>query len=598
MTPDPTPTGDLDPSVSFNLSVSDALSRTEGAPSGAVALTEGAEPVPGFVLTRRLGGGGFGQVWEADGPGGKRVALKFVPLGEEAARVEFNALAEVKDLNHPHLLSLFASWQRSGFLILALELAEGTLMQRLAEAQKQGRPGIPFGELLEQMREAAKGLDFLNGKGIQHRDVKPQNLLLVGGCVKVGDLGLAKLMAGTAANASSRFTANYVAPEQLRGQIHARTDQYALAVSYCQLRGGRLPFQGDAAQVLTGHLMEPPDLSMLPAPERAAAARALSKEPAQRWPSCRDFVEALAAASSRPVPPLPPSPIAVPPKLPPPPAPRRRGAALAWAWVVGGLALTALVVYGSLVVLRPRGTERTGDGKGASRDATDRASPPDGRNPKDDPKPKDASKPAAPPVLPDPVNLSGFHGEVGKAIVFQVTGSTTGTVWGSGVYTDDSPLAAAAVHAGALKDGQKGLVRVTILPGQAAYAGSTRNGVTSNSYGEWSGSYRVEAVNFVNAPWPDPGDLSGFRGEAGKTFLFEVTGSTIGSVWGSGVYTDDSALAAAAVHAGALKAGQKGLVRVTILPGRAGYAGSTSNGVTSDSWGEWSGSYRVEAARD
>jgi len=96
---------------------------------------------------------------------------------------------------------------------------------------------------------------------------------------------------------------------------------------------------------------------------------------------------------------------------------------------------------------------------------------------------------------PDPGNLTGYRGEVGKSFAFEVTGNAgAGTVWGSGIYTDDSALAAAAVHSGALKDGQKGLVRVTVLKGEPAYLGSTSNGVTSNPYGEWTGSYRIEPI--------------------------------------------------------------------------------------------------------
>ncbi len=95
----------------------------------------------------------------------------------------------------------------------------------------------------------------------------------------------------------------------------------------------------------------------------------------------------------------------------------------------------------------------------------------------------------------------------------------------------------------------------------------------------------------------DPGTLSQYRGERGKTLLFEVTGSDTGSVYGTDVYTDDSTLAAAAVHAGVLKAGQKGVVKVTMLPGQDDYPASTRHGITSTPWGKWDSSFRVEAAR-
>jgi formylglycine-generating enzyme required for sulfatase activity len=202
----------------------------------------------------------------------------------------------MKDARHAHLLDQFGAWERDGVLVVAMALADRALSDRLREAQRQGLPGIPRAELLEYLREAAKGIDHLNSLGVQHRDVKPQNLLLVGGSVKVADFGLAKLLGGQPASNSGSMTPAYAAPEYLRGQVSPSCDQYALAVTYCELRGGRLPFAGDQAQVLTGHLMNPPDLTMLPAAERPSVARALAKRPEDRWPSCRAFAEAVAAA--------------------------------------------------------------------------------------------------------------------------------------------------------------------------------------------------------------------------------------------------------------------------------------------------------------
>jgi WD40 repeat protein len=90
------------------------------------------------------------------------------------------------------------------------------------------------------------------------------------------------------------MTALYAAPEFFQGKTSQHSDQYSLAVTYCQLRGGRLPFSGDPAQVMAGHLHGQPDLTMLPESERPAVARALAKDPGQRWPSCTAFVQALA----------------------------------------------------------------------------------------------------------------------------------------------------------------------------------------------------------------------------------------------------------------------------------------------------------------
>ena len=202
----------------------------------------------------------------------------------------------------------------------------------------------------------------------------------------------------------------------------------------------------------------------------------------------------------------------------------------------------------------------------------------------------------------DPGNLVNYRGQNGKAFYFEVTANKgAGTVYGTDLYTDDSTLAAAAVHAGVLADGQKGVVKVTILPGAASYTASDRNGVSSVGWNNWDGSYRVQAVGAKTAAadiQPDPGNLVGLRGQNDKSFLFEVTGNkNAGSVWGSGPYTDDSMLAAAVVHAGVLADGQTGVVKVTILPGAASYQGSEKNGVATADWGQWDGSYRIQAVR-
>jgi hypothetical protein len=93
-------------------------------------------------------------------------------------------------------------------------------------------------------------------------------------------------------------------------------------------------------------------------------------------------------------------------------------------------------------------------------------------------------------VIAAPVNLTGYRTRVGQSFELSLTGSRSGgAIWGTDVYTDDSSVAAAAVHAGVIADGETKTVAVTILPGQGSYSGSTRNGVTSASWGSWGGSF-------------------------------------------------------------------------------------------------------------
>jgi hypothetical protein len=94
-------------------------------------------------------------------------------------------------------------------------------------------------------------------------------------------------------------------------------------------------------------------------------------------------------------------------------------------------------------------------------------------------------------VLPDPDWMTQFRDRHGEVLYFRVTGTSRGSVWGTEVYTDDSELAAAAVHAGFLKDGETGIIGVMFLPGQDKYVGSTRNGVRSSDFWQYGGSYRI-----------------------------------------------------------------------------------------------------------
>ncbi len=278
---------------------------TEAAPDSrapdqpALTLSPGARPVPGYPdyeLVRKLGAGGFGEVWQARGPGGIDVALKFIRLDASGSEVEVRSLDVMKAIRHPNLAGLFGVWRTDKVLILAMELCDRSLQDRLSEALQQNLPGIPVRELLGYMRGAAEGLDALHEKQVQHRDVKPGNLLLLQKGVKVADFGLAKMIEQTGDSHTGSMTLSYAAPEFFKGETSRHSDQYSLAATYVHLRTGRLLFEGSHHQVVYGHMSAPPDLSQLPEAERAVVARALAKEPENRWPTCEAFVNELIKA--------------------------------------------------------------------------------------------------------------------------------------------------------------------------------------------------------------------------------------------------------------------------------------------------------------
>jgi hypothetical protein len=259
----------------------------------------------GYRLLSRLGKGAYGEVWRAEAPGRVAAAVKIIQrtLQQKLADRELQALELIKELRHPFLLQTHAYWALEEQVLIAMDLADGTLNERLRQCQEQGLPGIPAPELLRIFREAAEAVDFLHRNNVLHRDIKPANLLLLEGHAKVADFGLAKLQ-DTAASATTLGTPNYMAPEVWQGKVHAHSDQYALAISYAEMRFGRLPFTSvrDMVSAMSAHLWDTPDLSGLPEAEQQVLLRALKKDPEERYPTCLAFVSALEEACAPPPP--------------------------------------------------------------------------------------------------------------------------------------------------------------------------------------------------------------------------------------------------------------------------------------------------------
>ncbi|BDG71094.1 LCCL domain-containing protein [Roseomonas fluvialis] len=164
----------------------------------------------------------------------------------------------------------------------------------------------------------------------------------------------------------------------------------------------------------------------------------------------------------------------------------------------------------------------------------------------------------------------------------------SGTVWGTGVYTADSRVCRAAIHAGAIP-ATGGVVAVTPAPGQQAYAGSAANGITTSNYGPWSASFTVAAAGALAADLDAcPANFEGRTAPVSCACAPEAAMS--GSVWGTGIYTTDSRVCRAAVHAGVIPA-TGGAVNIVPAPGQNAYAGSAANGITTSNYGPWGASF-------
>jgi serine/threonine protein kinase len=269
----------------------------------SLSIQNQAEPIAGYRLLERIGGGGFGEVWKAEAPGGLLKAIKIIHGdlrtadldGARHAEQELRALKRVQAIRHPYLLSLERYDVVEGRLLIVMELADGNLWDRFRDCRTRGQPGIPRSELLRYLEESAEVLDLLNNQyGLQHLDIKPQNLFLIHNHVKVADFGLVKDLEGMRAALTGGVTPVYAAPETFEGIASRYCDQYSLAIVYQELLTGVRPFNGaNAQQLLVQHLQGLPNLAPLPAADRPAIGRALSKKPENRFPSCLEFVQGL-----------------------------------------------------------------------------------------------------------------------------------------------------------------------------------------------------------------------------------------------------------------------------------------------------------------
>lgn len=262
-----------------------------------VQINKTAELITGYSLQERIGSGGYGEVWRAEAPGGLLKAIKFIygRFDEERASTELKALHRIKEVRHPFLLSLERIEVIDGQLVIVTELADVSLNERFEACKAEGLPGIPREELLLYLHDAADALDYMSKHfQLQHLDIKPENLLIVGGRVKVADFGLVKDVQDVTVSLMGGMTPVYAAPEVFNGHPSLHSDQYSLAIVYQEMLTGVLPFPGKTpAQLTSQHLHGKPRLTPLPATDRLIVGRALDKDSQKRFTNCRALIEAL-----------------------------------------------------------------------------------------------------------------------------------------------------------------------------------------------------------------------------------------------------------------------------------------------------------------
>jgi predicted Ser/Thr protein kinase len=270
----------------------------------------------GYRVEAVAGRGGMGVVYRATQLGLERtVALKLIAAEfaqDEAFRERFQQESRVlASVDHPHVLTVYEADEAEGQLFISMRWIEGTDLSRLVK----GGGGLDRGRAARIVAQVASALDAAHARGLVHRDIKPGNVLIEQREGQehawLADFGLAKKAAASSGGmtATGQFvgTLDYLAPEQIQGgSVDARADVYALGCVLFESLTGRVPYPRDSEPAkLFAHITEPPPRPRELRPELPdecdrIVARAMAKDPAERYPSAGDLGRAaLAAAAGR-----------------------------------------------------------------------------------------------------------------------------------------------------------------------------------------------------------------------------------------------------------------------------------------------------------
>ncbi|HEX2952115.1 MAG TPA: protein kinase [Armatimonadota bacterium] len=257
-----------------------------------------------YVLEAEIGRGGMGTVYRAtDLQLQRTVAVKALPsefIHDEQFLKRFqNEVLNVAKLDHPNIVHVFDAGQDDGTYFYVMQLIDGKSLH--AEIQRQRR--LSLHEAVSILSQIAQGLDYAHTKGIVHRDVKPENVLIdENGIARIVDFGIARAADGTRLTGGMIGTPEYMSPEQARGEVlDGRADQYALALVAYEMLTGTTPFRGTDTQpwaLVNMHISVPPPdpreyRSDLPEYTVQALLCALGKVAVYRFSTCSDFIKAL-----------------------------------------------------------------------------------------------------------------------------------------------------------------------------------------------------------------------------------------------------------------------------------------------------------------
>jgi serine/threonine-protein kinase len=259
-----------------------------------------------YRILSELGRGAMGVVYRALDPKiDREIAIKTIRLSDLADAAEQTKLRErlfreaqsAGRLSHPGIVTIYDVGEEGDIAYIAMECVEGPTLDRLIDSDP------PDGKLvLSILSQTASALDYAHKRGIVHRDIKPANIMIHDRTTaKITDFGVAKIQSSQMTQAGLMVgTPNYMSPEQIQGQpVDGRSDQFSLAVIAFELLTGEKPFTADSIAALAYRIVreEPSPVHRLNPtiewPVDTVIRRGLAKDPADRYPTCSDFVFAL-----------------------------------------------------------------------------------------------------------------------------------------------------------------------------------------------------------------------------------------------------------------------------------------------------------------
>src|SRR5438874_3049141 len=251
----------------------------------------GDRPLDGYTIQRAAGRGGFGEVYYALSDSGREVALKVVQGYEQ---IELRGISQCMNLKSPHLVTIFdVKYNDQGRPFVIMEYVAGPNLRQLLD---ESPAGLGTQKAAFFLREISKGLTFLHECGIVHRDLKPGNIFYENGYVKIGDYGLSKAISPTQHSGQTVTvgTVHYMAPEVGAGKYDRSIDIYAMGAVLYEMLTGTVPFIGASpSEILMKHLSAEVDMSGIPEPFNTVIRKAMAKNPAERYQSIQEMVEAV-----------------------------------------------------------------------------------------------------------------------------------------------------------------------------------------------------------------------------------------------------------------------------------------------------------------